>query len=137
MSNGAFVFLKASGLTTRQELRGYAARSPGLAAAFAVLLFGLGGMPPAVGLLAKLLILWQAVRASLAVPAVLAAFSSLVSLVYYLALVRDAWFEDASGPAPAEGGAPERIVVLACALGTLALGAAPLLLKDLAGSAWR
>ena len=137
MSNGAFVFLKASGLTTRTELRGYAAREPGLAAAFAVLLFALGGMPPTGGFSAKLLIFWQAVRASLAVPVVLAGVSALVSLGYYLALVRDAYFEDPSGAAPAPGPAAARIVVLACALGALALGAAPLLLSGLTGSVWR
>ena len=39
----------------------------------------------------------------------------------------DAYFEEPSGTAPAEGGSSARIVVLACALAALALGAAPLL----------
>lgn len=137
MSNGAFVFLKASGLSTRSELRGYAAREPVLAAAFAALLFALGGIPPTGGFTAKLLVFWQAVRAGLAVPVVLAGVSALVSLGYYLALVRDAYFEEPSGSAPEAGPAAARIVVLACALGALALGAAPLLLKGLTGSVWR
>jgi NADH-quinone oxidoreductase subunit N len=138
MSNGAFIFLKASGLTTRTELRGYAARNPGLSAAFAVLLFALAGMPPTGGFVAKLLVFWQAVRASLAVPAILAGLSSLISLGYYLALVRDAYFEEPSGPAPVPPpGGEARLAVLVCALGALALGAAPLLLRGIAGSAWR
>ncbi len=139
MSNGAFAFLKASGLTTRTQLRGYAARSPGLAAAFAVLLFSLAGMPPTGGFIAKLLVFWQAVRASLPVPVVLAGVSSLISLGYYLALVRDAYFEEPEGPpAPApESGSEARIAVLVCAIGALVLGAAPLLLRDVVGSVWR
>ena len=139
MSNGAFIFLKASGLTTRAELRGYAAREPGLAAAFAVLLFSLAGMPPTGGFVAKLLIFWQAVQASLAVPVVLGGVSALVSLAYYLALVRDAYFEDPSGAVPAvpKNAGPARVAVLVCALGSLALGAAPLLLRGLTGGAWR
>jgi NADH-quinone oxidoreductase subunit N len=139
ISNGAFIFLKASGLTTRTELRGYASRHPGLAAAFAVLLLSLAGMPPTGGFVAKLLIFWQAVRASLAVPVILAGVSSLISLAYYLALVRDAYFEDPVGPAPvpAEGACEARIAVLVCAAGALILGAAPLLLRGIIGSVWR
>jgi NADH-quinone oxidoreductase subunit N len=137
MSNGAFAFLKASGLTTRTELKGYAARSPGLAAAFAVLVLSLAGMPPTGGFVAKLLIFWQAVRATLPVPVVLAGVSALVSLAYYLALVRDAYFEDAAGPAPEEGSSEARITVLVCAACSLALGAAPLLLKGMSGGAWK
>jgi NADH-quinone oxidoreductase subunit N len=139
ISNGAFIFLKASGLTTRTELRGYASRRPGLAAAFAVLVFSLAGMPPTGGFVAKLLIFWQAVRASLAVPVVLAGVASLISLVYYLALVRDAYFEEPAGqaPFPAEGACEARIAVLVCAAGALILGAAPLLLRGIIGSVWR
>ena len=107
------------------------------AAAFAVLVFSLAGMPPTGGFIAKLLIFWQAVNASLAVPVVLAGASALVSLAYYLALVRDAYFEEPSGPAPEGGSSEARIAVLVCAAGSLALGAAPLLLKGFVGSVWR
>jgi NADH:ubiquinone oxidoreductase subunit 2 (subunit N) len=136
LSNGAFVFLKASGLTTRAELRGYAARRPGLAAAFAVLLFALGGVPPTGGFVAKLLIFWQAMRASLTMPLIFAAVSALVSLAYYLALVRDMYLEEPEGAVPADGPALARLAVLICAIGALILGAAPLLLKGLTGSVW-
>jgi NADH-quinone oxidoreductase subunit N len=136
MSNGAFAFLKASGASTRADLRGYAARRPGLTAAFAVLLFALAGVPPTGGFVAELLIFWQAVHAALAVPIVLGAVAALVSLGYCLGLVRDLYFEEAAGAAPAEGGASARVAVLVCALGALALGAAPLLLRGLTGSVW-
>lgn len=137
MSNGAFGFLSATGLRTRSQLKGYARRQPGLAMAFAVLLFCLGGVPPTGGFVAKLLVLWQAVAAELPGPAVLAALSALISLGYYLGLVRDLYFEEPVMESPAPGGAGARILVLACAFGALALGAAPLLLKDLAGGFWR
>lgn len=137
MSNGAFAFLKASGASTRTELRGYAALHPGLAAAFAVLLFALAGVPPTGGFVAELLIFWQAISAALAVPIVLGAVAALVSLGYCLALLRDLYFEDAEGAAPAPGGSPAHIAVLVCAIGVLVLGAAPLLMKGLTGSVWR
>jgi NADH-quinone oxidoreductase subunit N len=137
MSNGAFAFLKASGASTRAELRGYAARRPGLAAAFAILLFALAGVPPTGGFVAELLIFWQAIHAALAVPIVLGAVAALVSLGYCLGLVRDLYFEDAAVAATAEGGSAAHIAVLVCALGALILGAAPLLMRGLTGSVWR
>lgn len=137
LSNGVFAFLKASGATTRHELRGYASREPVLAAAFGLLLFSLGGVPPTGGFLAKLLVFWQAVRAPLPVPAILGAISAVISLAYYLALVRDVYFEEATGAQPAAGPSRARLVVLICAAGGLALGAAPLLLKGLAGGVLR
>ncbi|MFI5346095.1 MAG: NADH-quinone oxidoreductase subunit N [Elusimicrobiota bacterium] len=137
LSNGAFLFIRASGVTTLRELRGYAARRPALAAAFAVLLFSLAGVPPNGGFVAKLLIFWQAVRASLAVPVVLAAASALVSLAYYLGMIRAMYFEDASGAAPAEGPSRAGLAVLICALGALILGAAPLLLNGFTAGVWK
>lgn len=137
MSNGVFAFLKASGVETRGRLRGYAAREPGLAAAFAVLLFALGGVPPTGGFLAKLLVFWQALRAPYAVPAALGAVSALVSLGYYLGLVRDMYLEEPEGAAPRGGTMPARLTLLVCAIGALALGAAPLLLTGLTERAWR
>jgi NADH-quinone oxidoreductase subunit N len=137
MSNGSFAFLKASGASTRGDLRGHAALRPGLTAAFAVLLFALAGIPPSGGFVAELLIFWQAISASLAVPIVLGAVAALLSLGVCLGLVRDLYFEESAGAAPVEGGAPARIAVLVCAIGTLALGLAPLLLRGLTGSVWR
>ncbi|MFI5348451.1 MAG: NADH-quinone oxidoreductase subunit N [Elusimicrobiota bacterium] len=137
MSNGAFAFLKASGASTRGDLKGYAARVPGLAAAFAVLLFALAGIPPTGGFVAELLIFWQAVHASLVAPVVLAAIAALVSLGVCLGIVRDLYFEENSGVSTFEGASSARIVLLVCALGALVLGAAPLLLRGLTGSAWR
>ena len=137
MSNGAFAFLKASGASTRADLKGYAARVPGLAAAFAVLLFALAGIPPTGGFVAELLIFWQAVHASLAAPVVLAAIAALVSLGVCLGIVRDLYFEENSGVSTFEGASSARIVLLVCALGALVLGAAPLLLRGLTGSVWR
>lgn len=132
MSNGTFGFLKYSGLQTRAELRGRGKALPAPAAAFTILLFSLGGIPPTGGFVAKLLLLWRAVDASLFWPAVIGALSALISLSYYLGLVRDLWFEESVGEAPEPGaGGP---LVVACAVGILLLGAAPWLMSSLSGA---
>jgi NADH-quinone oxidoreductase subunit N len=137
MGNGVFAFVAATGLQTRDQLKGYASRRPGPAAAFLILLFALGGVPPTGGFVAKLLVFWQAVRAGLAGPVVLAALASLVSLGYYLGLARDMFFEEPEGAEPAEPSGAPRLVLLVCALSALALGAAPLLLNGLTGGLWK
>ncbi len=129
MSNGTFGFLKHSGLETRTQLKGRGPQMPAAAAAFTVLVFALAGIPPTGGFVAKLLLLWRAVDASLLWPAAAAAVSALISLAFYLGLVRDLWFEQPRGSAPKPiHGAP---LVIACALGVLLLGAAPWLMSGL------
>ena len=137
MSNGTFGFLSVTGLKTRSQLKGYASRQPGPALAFAVLLFSLGGIPPTGGFIAKLLVFWQAIAAGLTGPVLVGAVSALVSLGYYLALVRDIYFEEPCEGVPEPGPAGPRVLILVCALVSLVLGAAPLLLKNLAGVFWR
>ncbi len=130
MSNGTFGFLKHSGLETRAQLKGRGASMPAAAAAFTVLLFSLGGIPPTGGFFAKLLVLWRAVDAGLAWPAVAAALAALISLAYYLGLIRDLWLEEPLEDAPASGRGGG--LVIACALGALLLGAAPWLMGGMA-----
>jgi NADH-quinone oxidoreductase subunit N len=129
MSNGTFGFLKYSGIQTRSQLKGRGASMPAAAVAFTVLLFSLGGIPPTGGFMAKLLLLWRAVDASLVWPVLLAAVSAVISLGYYLGMVRELWFERPSGADPATAGGAS--IVIACALGSLLLGAAPWLMSGL------
>lgn len=132
MSNGAFSFLRASGIRTRAQLRGYAAKEPVKAALFAALLLAMAGIPPTAGFLAKFLIFWEAVKAGLYAPAAGCGLAALVSLGYYLGLVSDMYFEEARAEeaVPACGGGP---VVWACAVPAAVLGMAPWLLGGLAG----
>ncbi|MBI2387573.1 MAG: hypothetical protein HYV14_16425 [Elusimicrobia bacterium] len=136
MSNGTFSFLKFSGLETRTQLKGRGAAMPAAAAAFTVLLFSLGGIPPTGGFMAKLLLLWRAVDAELFWPAAAGAVSALISLAYYLGMTRDLWFEKADESVsfrPDSGAA----LVVACAVGVVLLGAAPWLMSSLSGALTR
>lgn len=131
MSNGAFLFVRASGATTRKDLAGYARRQPWLAGLFAVLLLALGGVPPAAGFLAKLFVLWEAVKAGAYFPALAGGAASLIGLGYYLGLIRDMYFLDtAAEPAvrPAADGAAGTALFL-CAIPAALLGLFPQLVS--------
>lgn len=135
MSNGSFAFLKASGLRTRGELRGYAKAEPVHAALFAALLLALAGIPPTAGFLAKLLIFWEAIKAGLYGPVAAVGLGALLSLVYYLGLVRDMYFEEASAPLGAEPGEVSAVgaaVFLTCAVPASLMGLAPWVVGGLA-----
>ncbi|HVC09531.1 MAG TPA: proton-conducting transporter membrane subunit [Elusimicrobiota bacterium] len=128
MNNGAFSFLKASGAKTRADLRGLGARSPETASAFAILLLALGGVPPTAGFLAKLLIFWEAFKAHLYAPLLLAALGALLALGYYLALLKDLYFEDAPAAAPQLETGSGLAVLWTCAVPAAVLGVAPWIL---------
>ena len=131
MSNGTFGFLKHSGLETRAQLKGRGASMPAAAVSFTILLFSLGGIPPTGGFFAKLLVLWGAVDVGLVWPAALAALAALISLAYYLGLIRDLWFEEPENGAAAPGRGEG--LVIACSIGALLLGCAPWLMSSLPG----
>lgn len=132
MSNGSFAFLRASGVRTRAQLKGFGAKEPSQAALFSALLLAMAGIPPTAGFLAKFLIFWEAVKAGLYAPAAGCGLAALVSLGYYLGLVSDMYFEEArAGEAvPAASGSS---VVWACAVPAAILGMAPWLIGGLAG----
>jgi NADH-quinone oxidoreductase subunit N len=135
MSNGTFAFIKHSGLETRTQLKGRGAAMPAAAAAFTILLFSLGGIPPTGGFMAKLLLLWRAVDAELFWPAAAGAVAALISLAYYLGMVRELWLEAPHGAEPKPGAGAS--LVIACAAGALLLGAAPWLMSSLSGALTR
>lgn len=130
LSNGAFTFLKISGLKTRSQLAGYAQTRPIAAALAAALLLSLAGIPPTGGFLAKLLIFWEAVKGGIAWPVAGAALATLISLGYYLGLIQAMYFEKPSGDHPQSGSGD--ILLWVCAVGGVLLGLSPWLFHQLA-----
>ena len=135
MSNRPLALIKPSGRETRGPRKGGGAPQPPAAAAFTILLFSLGGIPPTGGFMAKLLLLWRAVDAELFWPAACGAVAALISLAYYLGMVRELWLEAPHGPEPKPG--PGGPLVIACAVGVVLLGAAPWLMSSLSGALTR
>ncbi len=106
---------------------GLAQRRPVIAAAMAVLMLSLGGIPPTAGFMGKLLIFRAAVDSGQVLLAFIGAMSSLIGLYYYLRVVVYMYMR------PAASGAPEALprglwgeaALVATAAVTLCIGMGP------------
>jgi len=83
-----------------QAYAGLGRRRPFLAAAMALFMLSLTGIPPAAGFMAKFYIFRDAVRAGLVPLAAIGLLVSVIGAFYYLRVVVQMYFRD---PAPAEG----------------------------------
>jgi len=106
-------------------------RRPGLAAAMAVLMFSLAGVPPLVGFVAKLYVFTAAVQAGLIWLAILGVVNSVVSAYYYLRVVAVMVVKKAAGAEPERAPICPALQV-GLGLVTVVLGLWPGLLLELA-----
>ncbi len=79
------------------SLAGLSQSRPGLAAAFAIFMFSLAGIPPLFGFWAKFLVFDAAVAAGLAPLAVLGIAGSVIGAFYYLMIVKTIFFDPPAG----------------------------------------
>ncbi|MDX2210876.1 MAG: NADH-quinone oxidoreductase subunit NuoN [Sphingopyxis sp.] len=75
-------------------LAGLSERKAGLAAALAVFLFSIAGIPPLFGFWPKYLVFEAAVLADLVPLAVVGIVASVISAFYYLAIIKTMYFDD-------------------------------------------
>jgi NADH-quinone oxidoreductase subunit N len=85
-------------LESIDSLSGLSRTRPGLAAAMAIFMFSLAGIPPLLGFNAKLAVFAAAVNAGLYPLAVVGFVASVIGAYYYLRIVKVMYFDD---PAPA------------------------------------
>lgn len=107
------------------SLSGLSRHRPGLAAALAIFMFSLAGIPPLFGFWAKFAVFDAAVRAGLFPLAVVGIAASTIGAYYYLRVVKTMYFDE---PAPAfgegdrlEGGLIALTAVAVSPLGYLAI----------------
>jgi NADH-quinone oxidoreductase subunit N len=83
---GVLTFLERAGVEADEveDLRGLADRSPALAAAFAVFMASLTGLPPTAGFVGKFYLFTAALQGGLLWLAVVGVVTSVVSVAYYL-----------------------------------------------------
>ena len=105
---------------------GLASRDPWRAAAMAILLLSLTGIPPTVGFFAKLYVLVATVNAGLWWLAVIIALNAALAAFYYLRVIVTMYMRDPeSEPAPIDHAAAGNLALTLSVLGVLLLGLFP------------
>lgn len=122
----AFLVITAFSKTTgSDEIRDYAGlsrRSPFLAAMFFLALLSLAGVPPLAGFFGKFLLILSAVDAGHGVLAGIGAIAVVISLYYYLMIVKTMYADEPADPSPVPVPTTLRIMLWICAAGMLGLG---------------
>jgi len=102
---------------TIASLSGLSRARPGLAAAFAVFMFSLAGIPPLLGFWAKFLVFDAAVAAHLTPLAAIGIAASVIGAFYYLKIIKIIYFDAPSGgPFAPAASRLESVLIAVCAL---------------------
>lgn len=108
------------------DFAGLGRRAPALAAAMALFMFALAGIPPTAGFVGKFYIFSAAVQGGFVGLAVIGVLASLVSLYYYFRVVVVMYFMEPAGEIPlAPRSAPATVALVIAAAATLGLGLYP------------
>jgi NADH-quinone oxidoreductase subunit N len=96
-------FFNHTGQEEIADLAGLADRQPFLAAALAIGMFSLSGLPIFAGFTIKFYLFTAVARAGFLWLAALAVFASFISLYYYLQVIRQMYIQPAPGAPPEQG----------------------------------
>ncbi|TBO34029.1 NADH-quinone oxidoreductase subunit NuoN [Aquabacterium lacunae] len=137
---GLIMLLARPGFESEQisDLAGLAKRSPALAAAMAVFMFSLAGIPPTVGFYAKLAVLQSLITTNsplLIQLSVVAVVLSLIGAFYYLRIVKTMYFDEPVDTNPVLPAGEATLLVSVNAGAVLVLGLLPSGLMALCGRA--
>ena len=117
------------------DYAGLASRSPFLALVMASAMFSLAGLPIFAGFVTKFLLFTSAVEGGLFWLMVVAVTNSLVSLYYYLRVVREMYVSDARGAGRLRLSVAASVPVWLLFAGTIFVGVYPAPIMDAAGAA--
>lgn len=117
------------------KYRGLASRSPGLAAAFSVLLLGMAGLPVTSGFVAKFGVFSSAWSAGYAWLVVVAVLASVIAFAFYLRIIVVMYMEESDLGVLAVSGVTRIVLGLAVVV-TILWGILPGSLRDLAARAF-
>lgn len=142
MNCGAFLVVAVVSADAREEnpvvrhFDGLADRSPFLALVLLLSLLSLAGIPPLAGFTGKWILFSAAMDQGHWFLVLWGVLNSVVSLFYYLTLVKHSYLEKpAAGAGPIRLTLPVRLLALACFAGLVVLGVYPTPLIDFARSA--
>jgi len=100
---------------TIASLSGLSQTNKGLAAAFAVFMFSLAGIPPLFGFWAKFLVFEAAVKAGLFPLAAIGIAASVIGAFYYLKIIKTMYFDEPAAPYAREESLVEKGLIAASA----------------------
>lgn len=126
---GAFAAITAfsnqTGKDDIQDFSGMWKRSPFLAASLLISLLCLAGIPPAAGFIGKFYLLAEAAKQGYLWMAFLAMGMSVVSIYYYIVVIRVMLMGEAVDPSPIKIPASLKIVMVACIIMIIVMGIYP------------
>ena len=103
-------------IETIASLAGLSQSRKGLAAALAIFMFSMAGIPPLFGFWAKFLVFDAAVAAGLTALAAFGITASVIGAFYYLKIIKTMYFDEPTAAYEAKGGPVENIILTACAV---------------------
>jgi len=115
-------FSKQAGSDQMSDYAGLSRRSPFLAAVMFLSLLSLAGVPPLVGFFGKFLLLASAVSKGYLGLAIVGAAAVVISLYYYLVLVKTMYIDPPTDSTPVSVTLSVKIALAACAAGMLGIG---------------
>ncbi|MBB3980902.1 NADH-quinone oxidoreductase subunit N [Sphingobium fontiphilum] len=101
---------------TIASLAGMSQSRKGLAAAFAIVMFSMAGIPPLFGFWAKFLVFDAAVAAGLTALAAVGIAASVIGAFYYLKVIKTIYFDEPTGAYEARGGMIENGILTVCSV---------------------
>lgn len=118
------------------ELAGLHRRSPLLAMALMMALFGLAGIPPTIGFSGKLVIFKAAIEQGYLLLVIIAMINVVISLYYYLRVLKAAYLDEAPNEPPALVlSYPSRVLAIVMVMVIVGIGFYPTALLDLVQAA--
>lgn len=101
---GAFICViaieNATGAVNIEDYAGLVKRAPYVAALFIIFFLSLAGIPPTAGFIGKFFVFGAALREGFLTLAAIGVLNSIVSVFYYFAVIRAAFFLEAKDPSP-------------------------------------
>jgi len=118
----------------RDAFRGLGRRAPWLAAAFALTLLSLAGIPPLAGFAGKVFLLIAAIDGQMTWLAVVAAINMAIGLYYYAAIVAELYFQPVDELLAADRSSETALALCLSVAGLILLGVLPSLGLVLSGA---
>jgi NADH-quinone oxidoreductase subunit N len=136
---GAFIaaiaFANQTGSDRIEDYAGLSRRSPALAAMMAVFMLSLVGIPPLAGFVGKYYLFSAAIEQGYFWLVIVAVLTSVVSLYYYIGVVRQMYFRPSADESPVKSGGMLKVALLICVIGVLLFGIYPNVFLDFANQA--